>query len=112
MKAERPEHPESSDERQFDDRHRQEIDFTMEEIVKNILDMGSEQMVNVRSETKRQIAKEITSMVFEFIEWIRKNCEVSIDAKKWWLFDHKIEIIGEFTDKELFKYWWDNVKNK
>jgi hypothetical protein len=57
-------------------------------------------------------AKEITSMVFEFIEWIRKNCEVSIDAKKWWLFDHKIEIIGEFTDKELFKYWWDNVKNK
>ncbi len=88
----------------------------MEEVIKTILDMGSEQMVEVRSETKRQMAKEITSMVFEFIEWKDEKTE-KIDNKyfvykeilKWRTIYEDVEFT---TLNDLFQYWWDNVKNK
>jgi len=57
-------------------------------------------------------SKEITSMVFEFMEWVRNNCEPAIGGELWLLFDDKIELIGNFTNEDLFQYWWDNVKIK
>ena len=55
-------------------------------------------------------AKEITSMVFEFIEWaVRKEMlQYSGSAEEW-----QTTYCGNYLNlEELFQYWWDNVKNK
>jgi hypothetical protein len=61
-------------------------------------------------------SKEITSIIFEFMEWVRKNCEITVgvtwEGGTWELYDNTNHSVGVFTDKDLFQYWWDNVKNK
>jgi hypothetical protein len=56
-------------------------------------------------------SKEITSMVFEFIEWFTgKDSPVSIlygDQPERFATTEK-----DYTIEELFQYWRDNVKNK
>jgi len=61
-------------------------------------------------------AKEITSMVLEFMEWKEEKTE-KVDNKyfvfkeilKW----RTIYDDVEFTNlNDLFQYWWDNVKIK
>jgi hypothetical protein len=61
-------------------------------------------------------SKEITSMVFEFMEWEEEKTE-KVDNKyfvfkeilKWRTIYENVE----FTNlNDLFQYWWDNVKNK
>jgi hypothetical protein len=61
--------------------------------------------------TNKNISKEITSMVFEFIKWFTgKDSPVSIlygDQPERFATTEK-----DYTIEELFQYWWDNVKNK
>jgi hypothetical protein len=55
-------------------------------------------------------SEEITSMVFEFMEWaVRKEMlQYSGSAEEW-----QTTCCGNYLNlEELFQYWWDNVKNK
>jgi hypothetical protein len=67
--------------------------------------------------TNKKMAKEITSMVFEFIEWkypkYSKYWGSDLPNKgKWYECNTILSKRRYFTTDELFQYWWDNVKNK
>ena len=54
--------------------------------------------------------KEITSMVFEFMEWaVRKEMLQYNGGAE----ERQTTYCGNYLNlEELFQYWWDNVKNK
>jgi hypothetical protein len=87
----------------------------MEEQVLKIMDdlkvvLTGEYPFNVEIDSKEKSAKEITSMVFEFMEWaVRKEMlQYSGSAEEW-----QTTYCGNYLNiEELFQYWWDNVKNK
>jgi len=93
----------------------------MEEQVLKIMDdlkvvLTGEYPFNVEIDSKEKASKEITSMVFEFIEWKEEKTE-KVDNKyfvfkeilKWRTIYEDVEFT---TLNELFQYWWNNVKNK
>jgi hypothetical protein len=59
-------------------------------------------------------SKEITSMVFGFIEWTQEEKWSKYKGLDWWVKkDNKIPPKNPpLTLKDLFQYWWDNVKDK
>ena len=59
-------------------------------------------------------SKEITSMVFEFVEWTQEEKWGKYKGLDWWVKkDNKIPPKNPpLTLEELFHYWWDNVKIK
>jgi len=83
----------------------------MEETILEILNMGSEQMVNVRLKTKQDMAKEITTHVFEFMQWFAKSIQYN-DVHDYYKFNDRIKgMISIFdTKEELYEYWLTNVK--
>jgi hypothetical protein len=63
-------------------------------------------------------SKEITSMVFEFIEWLSFGDHLFYpeDKSTWTFYKNEEDLINDKghlkTTQKVFQYWWDNVKNK
>jgi hypothetical protein len=57
------------------------------------------------------LAKEITSHVFEFIEWLRYNCEGSTKGQ-WWYYDVSAQAGTMFTNEEGYMFWFNNIYKK
>jgi hypothetical protein len=80
-------------------------------IKKRINQIQTQEGLSVKITSNEDKAKEITSMVFEFIKWFTgKDSPVSIlygDQPERFATTEK-----DYTIEELFQYWWDNVKNK
>jgi hypothetical protein len=53
------------------------------------------------------VPEEITSMVFEFVEWTSNDCMEYHQKFKVW-----IGMYGKFTSEELFNYWLTNIYKK
>jgi hypothetical protein len=82
-----------------------------ERILKIITNRINSYLSNPESQQKENAAKEITSMVMEFIEWFTgEKSPVSI------MYGNQPERFAttkrDYTIKELFQYWFDNIKNK
>ena len=65
---------------------------------------------------RTRASKEITSMVFEFIEWVLlHSCGdvyyLGYDENDTVTF-YDVKNDNKCTKNEVFQYWWDNVKNK
>jgi hypothetical protein len=58
-----------------------------------------------------EVAKEITSHVFEFIEWLRYNCEGSTKGQ-WWYYDVSAQAGTMFTNEEGYMFWFNNIYKK
>jgi len=59
--------------------------------------------------------KEITSIVFEFIDWLHEDDTTddfdAVDCNgvvEWFYIDEG----KSYTKEQMFQYWWNNVKNK
>jgi hypothetical protein len=83
-------------------------------IKKRINQIQTQEGLSVKITSNEDKAKEITSMVFEFVEWTQEEKWGKYKGLDWWVKkDNKIPPKNPpLTLNELFQYWWDNVKNK
>ena len=88
----------------------------MEEKIKEILnfwssDANNGQMSVVTEDSYEDTAKEITSLMTEFFEWMTKEEAFYGDlSKKYFLMTTENKKFS--TIEELFQYWIANVKNQ
>jgi hypothetical protein len=84
----------------------------MEQQVLKIIELNYNSETGIISSPKA--SKEITSIVFEFIEWTQEEKWSKYKGlDRWVKKDNKIPPKNApLTLNELFQYWWDNVKKK
>jgi hypothetical protein len=80
-----------------------------EQLLKIILRCENKSSYSTVGELKA--AKEITSHVFEFIEWLRYNCEGSTKGQ-WWYYDVSAQAGTMFTNEEGYMFWFNNIYKK
>jgi len=56
------------------------------------------------------LAKEITTHVFEFMEWAN-NADVQYDLGRWPMTGENDSEYCQFTTEELYQYWRTNIKD-
>jgi hypothetical protein len=78
-----------------------------ENIFEIIIDHQFDQVT--KDDPQRSIAKEITSHVMEFIEWIKKNARIDIVQLGIGLHSGSSITHKEITSDELYQYWLKNI---
>jgi hypothetical protein len=87
-------------------------------IKKRINQIQTQEGLSVKITSNEEKAKEITSMVFEFIEWLSFGDHLFYpeDKSTWTFYKNEEDLINDKghlkTTQKVFQYWWDNVKNK
>lgn len=59
----------------------------------------------------KEAAEEISEMTFEFMDWVKRSCEIeaSVEGDYVWYYIYKQ--IAFDTSEELYNYWITNIKN-
>ena len=63
--------------------------------------------------TPEKSAKEITSHVMEFIEWLKDFCHIEIDDFVfYWVVEVETHVIEAMDTETAYQYWLTNIKTK
>ena len=58
----------------------------------------------------KEAAEEISEHVFEFMDWVKRSCEIESGAEGDYVWYYVYKQIAFDTSEELYKYWLKNIK--